>query len=70
MESKLTSQIKSVDFLRGCAHSTFPVRGLISVRSNAQLEHPEALQDFELFVYDRIIFPILYLGRQEITSIF
>lgn len=70
IESKLTSQIKSVNFLRGCAHSTFPVRGLVSVSSNTQLEHPEALQDFELFVYDWIIFPLLYLRRQEITSIF
>lgn len=37
IESKLTSQIKSVNFLRGCVHSTFPVRGLISDRSNIQL---------------------------------
>lgn len=70
IESKLTSQINSVNFLRGCAHSAFPVCGLISIRSNTQLEHPETLQDSELFGYDWIIFPILYLGRQEIASNF
>lgn len=32
IESKLTSQINSVNFLRGCAHSAFPVCGLISIR--------------------------------------
>lgn len=53
IESKLTSQINSVNFLRGCAHSAFPVCGLISIRSNSQLEHPEVQQDSELSGYDK-----------------
>lgn len=53
IESKLTSQINSVNFLRGCALSAFPVCGLISIRSNSQLEHPEVQQDAELSGYDK-----------------
>lgn len=53
IESKLTSRINSVNFLRGCARSAFPVCGLISIRSNSQLEHPEVQQDSELSGYDK-----------------
>lgn len=53
IESKLTSQMNSVNFLRGCAHSAFPVCGLISIRSDSQLEHPEVQRDAELSGYDK-----------------